>query len=105
MERHGYRSVVAERMRDQHQARVQARLERGGGARVAGARVAGADMAGEDETHSTSAHKPAAAKPPSLEDIRREARENWLRMRQSQGYAESAPSAARGRARDDDLAQ
>jgi hypothetical protein len=27
MERHGYRSVVAERMREEHQARVDARLQ------------------------------------------------------------------------------
>jgi hypothetical protein len=29
MERHGYRSVVADRIREEYQARVQARLERG----------------------------------------------------------------------------
>ena len=88
MERHGYRSVVAERMREEHQSRVQARQER------------------------------AAAKPQSLEDIRRQAREDWLRLRQAQagtGAAAiaasssvatpsgAAPSMAAGRARDDDL--
>jgi ATP-dependent exoDNAse (exonuclease V) alpha subunit len=79
MERHGYRSVVAERLREQHQARVDARSER-------------------------SAMKDAvpSAKSPSLEEIRRQARENWLRMRN--GQAESAPAEA-DRARDDDLAR
>ncbi len=57
IERHGYRSVVAERMRDEYLARVRARLER------------------------TSAV--GAAKSRSLEDIRREARENWRRLRDS----------------------
>jgi len=82
MERHGYHSVVAERMREEHRARVQARLER------------------------------SAAKPQSLEDIRRQAREDWLRLRQ--GHAEptaaapgaaATPGTATGRARDDDLAR
>jgi ATP-dependent exoDNAse (exonuclease V) alpha subunit len=81
MERHGYRSVVAERMREEHQARVQARLE-------------------------TTAN-PSAAKPQSLEDIRREARENWLRLRhsQSQDQADSELSVSGDRLRNDDLAR
>jgi ATP-dependent exoDNAse (exonuclease V) alpha subunit len=62
MERHGYRSVVADRIREEHQARVQARLDRGAAR--------------------------AAAKPQTLEDIRREARENWLRLRQTQGQGQ-----------------
>jgi hypothetical protein len=131
MERHGYRSVVAERLREQYQARVQARLERGAGrtvsvlekaagadvpdanvpdANVPGANVPGAGSAATkaaapDETWSTSVHTAAAARPQSLEDIRRDARENWLRLRQSQGYAESPRSVAKDRTRDDDLAQ
>ncbi len=103
MERHGYRSVVADRMRQEYESRVQARLER----------VAG------PETHVSSEPTPAepaavkaatrapVAKPQSLEDIRREARENWLRMRQSQiqgqGHAESAPVVTKDRVKNDDL--
>jgi hypothetical protein len=47
----------------------------------------------------------AALKPRSTEEIRREARENWLRYRESQlqGRAEAAPSVAKERIRDDDL--
>ena len=77
MERHGYRSVVADRMREDYQARVQARL----------GKVAESVMSGP------------AAKPQSLEEIRREARENWLRMRQdriqdrAQDQAESTSAA------------
>jgi ATP-dependent exoDNAse (exonuclease V) alpha subunit len=78
MERHGYRSIVAERLRDEHQARLDARSER---------------TAGQDA--------PAVGKAQSLEEIRREARESWLRMRSAQ--AEPAPMAVGERTRDDDL--
>jgi hypothetical protein len=86
MERHGYRSVVADRMREDYQARVQARL-----GRVAESAVPG-----------------PPAKPQSLEEIRREARENWLRMRQersqsrAQGQAESTSALTANKALDDD---
>jgi ATP-dependent exoDNAse (exonuclease V) alpha subunit len=86
MERHGARSVVADRIREEYQARVQARLDR--------------------------VHAPG--KPQSLEEIRREAREDWLRMRQTpaqtqtqtrtKSHAESTPSTSLNRAHDDDLA-
>ncbi|HEX3848417.1 MAG TPA: MobA/MobL family protein [Steroidobacteraceae bacterium] len=56
MERHGYRSVVAERMREEFEERARERLQR-------------------------AAEPAASRKPQSLEEIRREARENWLRMR------------------------
>jgi hypothetical protein len=55
---------------------------------------------------SFAAKPPAAAKPQSLEEIRREARENWLRMRQNRMQsAGAAPAKTTDRARDDDLAQ
>lgn len=95
MERHGYRSVVADRMREEHQARVQARLERAAGLE--------APIPAEPAVAQTTAK--TAAKPQSLEDIRREARENWLCLRQSQNQdrADSTPSVANGRGRNDDL--
>ena len=80
MERHGYRSVVAERIRDEHQARVQARLD-----------------------------KVSAARPQSVEEVQRQAVEDWLRYRQSRGQdktqslADSERTPTKGRARDDDL--
>jgi ATP-dependent exoDNAse (exonuclease V) alpha subunit len=86
MERHGYRSVVADRMREDFQARVQARLDR----------------------VAESAAPGHAPKPQSLEEIRREARDNWLRMRQdrsqsrAQGQAESTSSLTANKALDDD---
>lgn len=77
MERHGYRSVLAERMREDYQARVEARLQR------------------------SAARDAIPSKPQSLEEIRRQARENWLQMRR--GHAESAPREPMERAKDDDL--
>lgn len=87
MERHGYRSAVADRMRQEYQARVRDRLDKVAETAVSGAR----------------------AKPQTLEEIRREARDNWLRMRQdrsegrTQGQEESTASLASSKSRDDDL--
>jgi hypothetical protein len=71
---------VAERLRDEHQARLDARSER---------------TAVQDT--------PAAGKAQSLEEIRREARENWLRMRSAR--TESAARVAAERTRDEGLEQ
>jgi len=97
MERHGYRSEVADRIREEYQARVQARLEQG------------ADRAIAEDPKPPAAIPDAleaAPKPQSLADIRREARENWLRLRQNQKQsqgAETAPTATHHRAYDDHL--
>ncbi len=80
MERHGYRSVVAERIREAYEARVEARVQR-----------------------SSTARDAIAVKPQSLEEVRRQARESWLQMRRDQ--AESALRAPMERAKDDDLAR
>jgi ATP-dependent exoDNAse (exonuclease V) alpha subunit len=151
MERHGYRSAVAERMRREYAARLQARQERAAGREAvhskegAGAGAAPAEpatagraaaepmaaepaAAGPATTERSAAERataeratqesvagPPVAKRQTLEDIRREARESWLRMRQSQGqgqsrsqgqgHAESAAPTTVGRVRDDDLAR
>ena len=60
MERHGYYSVVAERIRAEHQAKVEARLAR------------------------ASYHEPPAGAPKNLEEIKKESALNWLRYRQAQ---------------------
>jgi ATP-dependent exoDNAse (exonuclease V) alpha subunit len=108
MERHGYRSVVADRMRQEYESRVQARQERVAGreTHVSSEPTAGGSAAAEPTAGQPAAGAPVA-KRQSLEDIRREARENWLRMRQSQiqsqSHAESAPGVTKGRVRNDDL--
>jgi ATP-dependent exoDNAse (exonuclease V) alpha subunit len=83
MERRGYRSVVAERIREEHQARVDSRQRR------------------------SVQQASAAAEPQSLDEIRRQARENWLRLRQAHaeaGHTEGAQDSTQ-RTRQDDLAR
>jgi ATP-dependent exoDNAse (exonuclease V) alpha subunit len=103
MERHGYRSAVADRMRQEYEGRVQARLERAAGREV---HIPSEPTVAEPAVAEPTARAPVA-KPQSLEDIRREARENWVRLRQSQnqsqGHAESAPAVTKDRVRNDDL--
>jgi ATP-dependent exoDNAse (exonuclease V) alpha subunit len=75
MERHGYRSVVAERIREEYQARVESRLQ----------------------------HTPQPKL--SAEELQRRSVENWLRYRESHPQSESRsqskePTAVRSR--DDD---
>jgi ATP-dependent exoDNAse (exonuclease V) alpha subunit len=106
MERHGYRSVVADRMRQEYEGRVQARLERAAGReeQIRSVPTVVEPTVAEPAVAEPTARAPVV-KPQSLEDIRREARENWLRLRQSQrqGHAESAPATTKDRARNDDL--
>jgi ATP-dependent exoDNAse (exonuclease V) alpha subunit len=99
LERRGYRSVVAERIREDFAARVQARLER----TPSPTPIPTATLrstAAQSSDHATAAADPKLGKSPSLEEIRREARESWLRQRQKS--AES--SAGKDQTRDDDLA-
>jgi ATP-dependent exoDNAse (exonuclease V) alpha subunit len=106
MERHGYRSVVADRMRQEFEERLQVRRERAAGReeRVPSEPALAKPTAAEPAVPEPAAKAPVA-KPQSLEDIRREARENWLRLRQSQrqSQADSAPAVPRDRVRNDDL--
>jgi ATP-dependent exoDNAse (exonuclease V) alpha subunit len=60
MERLGARSVVAERIREEYQARVESRLQR------------------------SAQPVAAAAEPKSIEETRRQSVENWLRWRETQ---------------------
>jgi ATP-dependent exoDNAse (exonuclease V) alpha subunit len=88
MERHGYRSHQAERIREEYAARVEAR-ER------------------EREQERERQRSVASERPKSLDEVRREARGNWLRMREGQAETAEAASAERSRAtnlnRDEDL--
>jgi hypothetical protein len=94
MERHGYRSGQAEWIRAEYQARVQARVE---------ARSAALVEQAAPPQAARSADRPAQGLR-SLEDIRREARENWRRMRDSSSAdpGERAPPSV-SRAADDDF--
>ena len=109
MERHGYRSAQAERLREDYQARIEARLQRiaGAGADVPSDTPASANTATAANASATPDAAAGFDKPQTLEEIRRQAREDWLRMRQDAVNASSAksPSAAAGQTRvwvDDD---
>jgi len=138
MERHGYRSALADRLRDEHRNRVQARTaeqhlltERTatGAAEQHVLKDGTATRPAEQQLprEGTSARpaqqhrysEPTPARPgqalqservpargtprQSLEEIRREARENWLRLRQSREQERAAADAAPAAGRDSDL--
>jgi ATP-dependent exoDNAse (exonuclease V) alpha subunit len=86
MERHGYRSFVAERLRADYEARVQLRLEQAAAQRpLERAQQPAGETAGR----------------PTLEEIRRQARESWLKLRKE--AAEGPARSAMEKLRDDDL--
>jgi hypothetical protein len=98
MERHGYRSAQAERLREDYRARIEARLQRDAVAAAAAATNTAAAA-------KTTAAPDAAAglkRPQTLDEIRRQAREDWLRMRQEAVKASSvnSPAAAAGQTRE-----
>jgi ATP-dependent exoDNAse (exonuclease V) alpha subunit len=89
MERHGYRSAQAERLREDYETRIQARL----------VRDVGTAATTKTTTTTTTAvaaveSPPEIGKPKSLEEVRRQAREDWLRMRQEASKAPSPDTAA-----------
>jgi hypothetical protein len=115
MERQGYRSDQAERLRAEYQERVQAREREAARGERAVARREDTPARERDAAHgewnaahaapasaasaSAAAAQGAAAQgaaarpqPQSLDDIRRQAREDWLRMRQE--AAARTPAAA-----------
>ncbi len=98
MERRGHYSPVAERVRAAHRADEERRRER-----VASAAVSAAVSASEEspvaQTAASGARAGAAA---MLDDLRRRARENWLRFREAQATPEAI---AKTRTRDDDLSR
>jgi ATP-dependent exoDNAse (exonuclease V) alpha subunit len=101
MERRGESNEIADRLRALHQSRVAARVA---------AAAAGVQPPRPDQERAATA-VPAAVQtslserrpPPSLEDIRRQARENWLQLREQAGAARER--AAPGRSRDEDLSR
>ena len=96
MERRGYRSVVAERLRMEYAARVQPGLQ------SPAIRESAASLASTPEPRADS----EAAKPRTVEELRRQARAAWLRLRQDaakQGAAQ--PSVRSERAHDDHLSR
>ena len=90
VERRGFYSPVAERVRAEHQAREDARQER---SQNPGTGRAAAEPPAQEPTGA----------PPTLADMQRQARENWLRVRKE--LAEARPAQTRSQGRDDDLSR
>jgi len=96
LERRGERSEVAERLRAEHETRVRARLERSAGAgqsqraerRIDSDRNALAEAAAPIARGVSSGRE-------TLEEIRREARETWLKSRQSSPSIDAAAARTR----------
>jgi ATP-dependent exoDNAse (exonuclease V) alpha subunit len=91
IERAGQYSEVAASIRADYNARVQARLERAAAREAVTADAVARELpARHSAPREATAPEPTIAQPSghqpprSLEDIRREARENWLRMRAEQ---------------------
>jgi ATP-dependent exoDNAse (exonuclease V) alpha subunit len=87
MERHGYRSVVAERIREEYQARVESRSQRAA------------------QTQRAPQMQPAAQPKLSAEELQGRSVENWLRYRRAHSPSDSQSQSkdpAGSRSRDDD---
>ena len=82
----GIESVVAERLREQYEVRARARLERN------------ADKSAEPSAEPTASM--SDVKPQSLEEIRRQAREDWLRLRQELSSSTTDNRAGRSAGRE-----
>jgi len=118
MERRGERNELAERMRTEHEARVRARVERASAQMAAergrdGSSKPQPDRSSKPQPDRSSKPQPdrsskpqpdRSSKPQSLEEIRREARESWLRMRERNAATAPGP-APRTRVLDDDLSR
>jgi hypothetical protein len=102
MERHGYRSDLAERLRHDYRQRIAAR-EAARDLRTTAPREPALHGASPAPAASPPQAAPASTQPRTLEEVRRQARENWLRMKQAQ--AGTAAGARHERSPDDDLAQ
>jgi ATP-dependent exoDNAse (exonuclease V) alpha subunit len=106
MERRGQRTVVAERIRQRYQARVEARLRRAAQRSPTPARASEPKLS-PDELQRRSAEnwrRYRAAQPKlSAEELQRQSVEKWLRYREERSKSKSqSPSKSRARTRDHD---
>jgi ATP-dependent exoDNAse (exonuclease V) alpha subunit len=101
MERHGYRSVIAERIREEHQARVESRLQ------LSVQRTpASAEHKSIEETQKQSAEnwqRWREAQPKlSAAELQQQSAENWRRWREAQAQPQPGKGHGASRTRDDD---
>lgn len=89
MERRGEFSILAERLRAEHQAMVEERVRRAEDRLLRSNSPAGdsqATIEGFARSPESRGREPPALQ--SMDEVRRQARENWLRIRQSQRLVE-----------------
>ena len=98
MERRGYHSVVAERIRAEHQAKVEARLARAGQHEQSAAAPKHAEDTAKESAQRWGQHRQAEkeAHPNGQEDTAKESVQKWLQYRQEQKEVQ-----ARGREQTD----
>jgi ATP-dependent exoDNAse (exonuclease V) alpha subunit len=105
MERHGYRSVVAERIREEYQTRIESRLQRP--AQEHPPSLTATEPTSAEEARRQSAEdwrRFRAAQPKySAEELQRQSAERWLRYREEHIKSQSQSKGhAPARSRDDD---
>ena len=100
IERHGYYSPVAERIRAEHEERVQERLAQS--RELSDRDQAGPPAAAFARQSASRPLQEPADRSPSLADLQRQARENWLKVREelAQKLPEKARSSSRGHEED-----
>ena len=94
MEQRGVRSELAERLRTEYRERLQRRMQRTAETAPAASQVF-------PDPRGTPVAQPAPAQ--DLEEVRRQAREAWLRMRPKQAHSADEERAAREREADQPL--
>jgi hypothetical protein len=110
MERRGYHSVVAERIRAEHQAKVVARLARAGQHEQSVTAPKHSEDTAKESAQRWAQYRQAQkeAHPKTEEDVAKESVQKWLQYRRAQNEAQEreqtdpAPASAK-RARDHDL--
>jgi hypothetical protein len=100
MEQRGVRSELAERLRTEYRERLQRRMQRTPQAAPAAPQVSPQPLKAAE---LRGAQAPRAAPAQDLEEIRRQAREAWLRMRPRQAHQADDERAAREREADQPL--
>jgi len=102
VERRGFYSPVAERIRAEYQGREEARLRQEAHLKRE-ARERRIEQSETDRPETSGAAAETGVPPPTLADLQRQARENWLRIRKE--LAEARPEAVKSEGRDDDLSR
>jgi len=100
MEQRGVRSELAERLRTEYRERLQRRMQRTAATALPAPQVSPQPL---KTAEPSDTQVPRSAPAQDLEEIRRQAREAWLRMRPRQAHSADDERAAREREQDQPL--